>query len=79
MTIARVPRAWLPETKSGRQKGFRHFSEACWFGDMVSTSPPVLVVLELALHQNSEAMESGTSVRTRLVHIQTCGGDSLNA
>ena len=25
MTISRVPRAWLPETKSGRQKGFRHF------------------------------------------------------
>ena len=25
MTISRVPRAWLPETKSGRQKGFRYF------------------------------------------------------
>ena len=25
MTISRVPRAWLPETKSGRRKGFRHF------------------------------------------------------
>ena len=25
MTISRVPRAWLPETNSGRQKGFRHF------------------------------------------------------
>ena len=25
MTISRVPRAWLPETKSGRQKVFRHF------------------------------------------------------
>ena len=22
MTISRVPRAWLPETKSGRRKGF---------------------------------------------------------
>ena len=26
MTISRVPRAWLPETKSGRRKGFRHFT-----------------------------------------------------
>ena len=25
MMISRVPRAWSPETKSGRQKGFRHF------------------------------------------------------
>ena len=25
MTISRVPRAWFPETNSGRQKGFRHF------------------------------------------------------
>ena len=25
MTISRVPRAWFPETKSGRRKGFRHF------------------------------------------------------
>ena len=27
---------------------------------MVSTSPPVLVVIELELHQNSKAMEPGT-------------------
>ena len=25
MTISRVPRAWLPETKSGKQMGFRRF------------------------------------------------------
>ena len=37
--------------------------------------PPVMVVLELALHQ----MESGTSVPTHLVNIQTSSGDSLNA
>ena len=38
MTISRVPGAWLPETKSGRRKKFRHFSWACWSGNMVSTS-----------------------------------------
>ena len=37
MTISRVPRAWLPEMKSRRQKGFRHFPHACWSGDMVFT------------------------------------------
>ena len=37
---------------------------------------PVLVVLELALHQNSEVMESGTSVPTHLVNVQTSSGDS---
>ena len=37
MTICRVPRAWLPEKKSGRQKELRHFPWACWSRDMVST------------------------------------------
>ena len=37
MTISLAPRAWSPETMSGRQKGFRHFPYVCWSRDMSST------------------------------------------
>ena len=46
-------------------------------GHGIHIYPPVLVVIELELHQNSKVTEPYTRVTTRLVDIQTSSGDSL--
>ena len=73
MTISRVSR--VPRV-SGDRRGFEIFSRRVGPGTWYPHHPPVMVVLELALHQNSEVMESGTSVPTHLVNVQTSSGDS---
>ena len=66
--------------KVWKTRGFDIFPRRVGPGTWYPHHPPVLVVIELELHQNSKAMEPGTKrVTTRLVDIQTSGGDSLNA
>ena len=79
MTISRVPRAWLPETKFARQKGFRRFPWACWSGDMVSTSPPSFGGDKSSNSTKTEKQWNQGQRVTSPVDIQTSSGDSLNA
>ena len=80
VTISRVPRAWSPERKFGERKGFRHFLEACWSGDMVSISPPSFGGVRARTPPKTQKQwNQGQRVTTRLVNIQASSGDSLNA
>ena len=51
MTISRVPRACLQKESLEKRRGFDIFSRRVGPGTWYPYHPPVLVVLELALHQ----------------------------